>query len=79
MTLEECSGENFTNASATKCWDMVVQRINQEIERQNLKLGGIAAPMPLLEEVNGLEMFGFLSPRVIQVGPSLNKLIAIST
>lgn len=70
VTLEESPGENFTNVSATKCWDMVVQRINREIERQNLRLGG-TLPLQLLKEVNGLEMFGFLSPDVIQVGPCL--------
>ncbi|KAG7019443.1 putative lysine-specific demethylase JMJ14 [Cucurbita argyrosperma subsp. argyrosperma] len=71
VTLEESPGENFTNTSATKCWDMVVQRINQEIERQNLRLGG-TLPLHLLKEVNGLEMFGFLSPHVIQAIEALD-------
>ncbi|XP_038894155.1 lysine-specific demethylase JMJ18-like isoform X1 [Benincasa hispida] len=71
VTLEESPGENFTNVSATKCWDMIVQRINQEIEKQNLRLGGIL-PLQLLKEVNGLEMFGFLSPPVIQAIEALD-------
>lgn len=71
VTLEESPGENFTDVSATKCWDMVVQRINREIKRHNLRLGG-TLPGQLLKEIDGLEMFGFLSPHVIQVGPCLN-------
>ncbi|XP_011659340.1 lysine-specific demethylase JMJ18 isoform X2 [Cucumis sativus] len=71
VTLEESPGENFTNVSATKCWDMVVQRINREIERHNLRSGG-RLPGQLLKEVDGLEMFGFLSPHVIQAIEALD-------
>ncbi|XP_008459113.1 lysine-specific demethylase JMJ18-like isoform X2 [Cucumis melo] len=71
VTLEESPGENFTDVSATKCWDMVVQRINREIKRHNLRLGG-TLPGQLLKEIDGLEMFGFLSPHVIQAIEALD-------
>ncbi|XP_022142392.1 lysine-specific demethylase JMJ18-like isoform X2 [Momordica charantia] len=65
VTLEASPSESFTNVSATKCWDMVIQRIIQEVKRQNLRLEE-THPLQVLEGINGLEMFGFLSPHVIQ-------------
>lgn len=46
---------------------MVLQRLNQEIIRQS-SLGeqGVTSLQPL-QNINGLEMFGFLSPHIIQV------------
>ncbi|KAJ7969241.1 lysine-specific demethylase JMJ18-like [Quillaja saponaria] len=66
VTLEECPNESFTNGSAEKCWKSVVQRLNQEITRQSC-LGGQGLPsLQPLQSINGLEMFGFLSPPIIQ-------------
>ena len=48
---------------------MVVQRLNEEISRQsNLGNQGLP-PLQAVQSVNGLEMFGFLSPSIVQVGP----------
>ncbi|KAG7963953.1 hypothetical protein I3843_09G144500 [Carya illinoinensis] len=72
VTLEEFPNETFTDVSAEKCWDMVLQRLNQEIIRQS-SLGeqGVTSLQPL-QNINGLEMFGFLSPHIIQAIEALD-------
>ncbi|GJM87294.1 hypothetical protein PR202_ga03234 [Eleusine coracana subsp. coracana] len=70
VTLENCPGEVFINLSPTKCWNMVRERLNIEIRRQ-LVTG--RANLPTLQppgSVDGLEMFGFLSPAIVQVRQS---------
>jgi hypothetical protein len=70
VTLEECPCETFTNVSAVKCWEMVLQRLNQEIIRLR-SIGQRGLPsLHALQSVDGLEMFGFLSPPIIQVNLS---------
>lgn len=70
VTLEECPGEAFANVSAEKCWDMVLQRLNQEIKRRS-SLGESGLP-PLQPSINGLEMFGFLSQPIIEAIEALD-------
>ncbi|THU63305.1 hypothetical protein C4D60_Mb01t14380 [Musa balbisiana] len=66
VVVEQCPSEVFLHVSATKCWDMVRERVNQEIEKQQkmatLNLPSLQPP----GSVDGLEMFGLLSPAVIQ-------------
>ncbi|PON63624.1 FY-rich [Parasponia andersonii] len=74
VSLEENPGETFSNISAEKCWEMVLQRLNEEISRQsNLGIQGLP-PLQLLQSINGLEMFGFHSSPIMQrvsmIGPS---------
>ena len=67
VTLENCPGELFINVSPTKCWSMVRERLNMEIRRQ-LSMG--RANLPALQppgSVDGFEMFGLLSPSIVQV------------
>ncbi|KAF5944881.1 hypothetical protein HYC85_018958 [Camellia sinensis] len=72
VTLEECPSESFVNVSAEKCWEMVLERLNQEIERQsNLGKQGLPPVQPS-ESINGLEMFGFLSPPIVQAIEALD-------
>uniref|UniRef100_A0A0A9FPC1 Zinc finger C5HC2-type domain-containing protein n=1 Tax=Arundo donax TaxID=35708 RepID=A0A0A9FPC1_ARUDO len=66
VTVENCPGEVFINVSPTKCWNMVRERLNMEIRRQN-SMG--RANLPTLQppgSVDGLEMFGLLSPAIVQ-------------
>ncbi|XVF26314.1 hypothetical protein REPUB_Repub14bG0005600 [Reevesia pubescens] len=67
VTLEGCPTVTFSNVSAEKCWHMVLQRLNQEILRSNL---GERKQSP--QSINGLEMFGFLSPPIIQAIEALD-------
>jgi hypothetical protein len=49
------------------CWDSVRDRVNEEIEKQQ-SIGKSGVPDLLPPDfVNGIEMFGFLSPQIIQV------------
>lgn len=53
--------------SPMQCWDMVRERVNQEITRQcNQGKQGLP-PLQPPGCIDGLEMFGLLSPSVIQV------------
>ncbi|KAG2536839.1 lysine-specific demethylase JMJ703-like isoform X2 [Panicum virgatum] len=66
VTIENCPGEVFINVSPTKCWSMVREKLNMEIRKQ-LSMG--RANLPTLQppgSVDGLEMFGLLSPVIVQ-------------
>lgn len=62
VTLEECPSVSFSNFSAEKCWETVLQRLNQACH----SLGAEQAVVPP-QSINGLEMFGFLSPSIVEV------------
>ncbi|KAI3750780.1 hypothetical protein L2E82_21598 [Cichorium intybus] len=66
VSLENCVSEVFIHLSAMKCWDLVRERINQEISKQHklerLKLPPLQPPGSL----DGMEMFGFTSPFILQ-------------
>lgn len=67
MTVEENPGVSFLHASATRCWEMVLEKLNEEIIRQcGLGKQGLP-PLQTPESVDGLTMFGFLSPSIVQV------------
>ncbi|GAV82986.1 LOW QUALITY PROTEIN: JmjC domain-containing protein/JmjN domain-containing protein/zf-C5HC2 domain-containing protein/FYRN domain-containing protein/FYRC domain-containing protein/CRM1_C domain-containing protein [Cephalotus follicularis] len=66
VSLEHCPGEVFVHLSASRCWEMVRERVNQEITKQH-KLGRMNLP-PLQPpgSLDGFEMFGFSSPAIVQ-------------
>lgn len=65
--MEEHPSEAFTSTSADKCWETVLDRLIHEIKRQR-SLGELEPPpLKLLQSINGHEMFGFLTPSIIQV------------
>lgn len=75
VTLEDFPSENFTNVSPEKCWEMVLQRLRERLVGQSSL--GERGQLPL-QSINGLQMFGFLSPHIIQVKhfhPSLTAFI----
>lgn len=72
VTLEEFPSETFTHVSAEKCWEMVLQRLKQEIVGHSSKEEGGSVSFHSLQSVNGLEMFGFLSPPIIQAIEALD-------
>lgn len=67
VSMEHDSNEIFVHFSPTRCWEMVLERVNQEINKQH-KLGKTKLP-PLQPpgSLDGLEMFGFSSPAIVQV------------
>ncbi|XP_068654381.1 lysine-specific demethylase JMJ18-like [Aristolochia californica] len=73
VSMEENPSEVFVNDSATRCWEMVVQRLNQELARHD---GLEKQRLPILQppqSLDGLEMFGFLSPPTIQAIEALDS------
>ncbi|CAN8274376.1 unnamed protein product [Cochlearia groenlandica] len=72
VSIEECPSENFSNVSAEKCWQMVIQRLRLEIIKKcDQPVSSLTSLQPL-ESINGLEMFGFLSSHVIQMLEALD-------
>lgn len=67
VTLENCPGEVFINVSPGKCWSMVRERLNMEIQRQVITGRANLPPLQPPGSVDGLEMFGLLSPTIVQV------------
>ncbi|XP_044477910.1 putative lysine-specific demethylase JMJ16 isoform X2 [Mangifera indica] len=66
VSLEQSLSEVFVHVSAARCWEMVRDRVNQEIAKQH-KLGRSNLP-PLQPpgSLDGFEMFGFSSPAIVQ-------------
>lgn len=66
VKVETCPSEVFMHLSVTKCWEMVRDRLNEEILRQG-RLGRInIPPFQPKGSIDGFEMFGFSSPEIIK-------------
>ncbi|KAL4275558.1 hypothetical protein AHAS_Ahas20G0119200 [Arachis hypogaea] len=66
VTMEEHPTEAFTNTSADKCWETILDRLNAEIERCKSLGEQELPPLEVLQSINGHKMFGFLKPSIIQ-------------
>ncbi|KAI4299978.1 hypothetical protein L6164_033398 [Bauhinia variegata] len=66
VSMEEHPSVSYTNVSVEKCWELVLEGVNCEIERR----GNLGKPQqtPLLppKSIHGLKMFGFLSPSIVE-------------
>lgn len=71
VSLEESPSWKFSDTSADKCWEKVVQRLNEEIVRQR-SLQQVGLPS-LQKPVNGLEMFGLLSHSIVRAIEELDS------
>ncbi|KVI04786.1 FY-rich, C-terminal [Cynara cardunculus var. scolymus] len=73
VSLEKCQNEVFIHLSAAKSWEMVRERVNHEISKQH-KLGRLKLP-PLQPpgSLDGMEMFGFSSPSILQRIQSMDR------
>ncbi|KAJ3698559.1 hypothetical protein LUZ61_002264 [Rhynchospora tenuis] len=68
VTLEgESKDICFTEASPNRCWDLVTKKLNAEISRLS-----DSSILVACGPVNGLEMFGFTSPNIIQALEALD-------
>lgn len=66
VKVETCPSEVFMHLSVTKCWEMVRDRVNEEILRQG-RLGRLnLPPFQPKGSIDGFEMFGFSSPEIIK-------------
>ncbi|XP_042486913.1 lysine-specific demethylase JMJ18-like [Macadamia integrifolia] len=66
VTMEQCPSEVFIHLSASKCWELVRERVNQEIRKQQTLRRMDLPPLQPPGSLDGLEMFGFSSPAIIQ-------------
>ncbi|KAL8125226.1 hypothetical protein AgCh_012778 [Apium graveolens] len=65
VTLDESPSKSIVNTSVKKCWETVMDELNQEFSRRQ-SLGNAISPFLDPQSINGLAMFGFLSPHIIQ-------------
>ncbi|KAH6802393.1 Transcription factor jumonji family protein / zinc finger family protein [Perilla frutescens var. frutescens] len=72
VSVEHSPSEVFVHVSAPRCWELVRERVNQEIAKQH-KLGKLNLP-PLQPpgSLDGMEMFGFSSPAIVQAIQALD-------
>ncbi|KAK9075074.1 hypothetical protein SSX86_003393 [Deinandra increscens subsp. villosa] len=73
VSPENDPSELFIHLSPVKCWEMVRERINHEISEQH-KLGkSNLPPLQLPGSLDGMEMFGFSSPFILQGIQSIDR------
>ncbi|KAM0001779.1 putative chromatin remodeling & transcription regulator FYR family [Helianthus debilis subsp. tardiflorus] len=73
VSPENYPSEVFIYFSPVKCWEMVRERINHEISEQH-KLGKANLPvLPPPGSLDGMEMFGFSSPFILQGIQSIDR------
>ncbi|KAH9315560.1 hypothetical protein KI387_024187, partial [Taxus chinensis] len=73
VIVEGCPAEVFIHVTVDKCWELVQERLNQEIRRQrSLSKQNLPSLQPP-GSLNGLEMFGFASPSIIQAIEDLDR------
>ncbi|XP_022719057.1 putative lysine-specific demethylase JMJ16 isoform X2 [Durio zibethinus] len=73
VSVEHCPSEVFIHVSAARCWEMVREKVNQEITKQH-RLGRTNLP-PLQPpgSLDGFEMFGFSSPEIVKAIEALDR------
>lgn len=73
--MEHDPSEVFAHTSASGCWELVRKRVNIEIIKQH-KLGrGKLPPLQPPGSLNGMEMFGFSSPAIVQASSFKPELV----
>ncbi|KAL5711842.1 hypothetical protein ACHQM5_014076 [Ranunculus cassubicifolius] len=65
VKAEACPSEVFIHTSISKCWDMVRDRVNEEILRQGMGRLNLP-PFEPQGSIDGLEMFGLTSREIVK-------------
>eukprot|EP00258_Populus_trichocarpa_P016668 XP_006375851.2 putative lysine-specific demethylase JMJ16 isoform X3 [Populus trichocarpa] len=73
VSLEHCPNEVFFHVSAARCWEMVRERVNQEITKQHKSGRMNLPPLQPPGSLDGFEMFGFSSPAIVQAIEALDR------
>ncbi|XP_010553772.1 PREDICTED: putative lysine-specific demethylase JMJ16 isoform X2 [Tarenaya hassleriana] len=73
VQLEDHPSEVFINVSAARCWEMVRERVNQEITKQHKAGKSDLPPLQPPGSLDGFEMFGFSSPTMVQAIEALDR------
>ncbi|KAG9155590.1 hypothetical protein Leryth_021197 [Lithospermum erythrorhizon] len=73
VSMENCPSEVFAHTSASRSWEMVRERVNLAITKQH-KLGKMNLhPLQPPGSLDGMELFGFSSPAIVQVIQAMDK------
>ncbi|GAA0151899.1 histone modifying enzyme [Lithospermum erythrorhizon] len=73
VSMENCPSEVFAHTSASRSWEMVRERVNLAITKQH-KLGKMNLhPLQPPGSLDGMELFGFFSPAIVQVIEAMDK------
>lgn len=67
VSVEESPGVAFTHDSASGCWQMILERLNHELSRLNTYGKHKSSLLQPPDKLDGLKLFGFLSPSIAQV------------
>ncbi|VVA90534.1 unnamed protein product [Arabis nemorensis] len=70
--LEGNPSEVFVHLSPTRCWEMVRDRVNQEISKQHKAGKSDLPPLQPSGSPDGFEMFGYSSPAIVQAIEALD-------
>ncbi|KAK9061393.1 hypothetical protein SSX86_018574 [Deinandra increscens subsp. villosa] len=73
VSLEKDSSEVFVHLSAVKCWEMVRERVNYEISKRHKSKISNLPPLQPPGSLDGMEMFGFSSPSILQGIQSVDR------
>ncbi|KAJ6858236.1 lysine-specific demethylase JMJ16 [Populus alba x Populus x berolinensis] len=73
VSLEHYPNEVFIHVSAARCWEMVRERVNQEITKQHKTGRTNLPPLQPPGSLDGFEMFGFSSPAIVQAVEALDR------
>ncbi|KAI4297517.1 hypothetical protein L6164_037404 [Bauhinia variegata] len=66
VSMEEQPSVAYTNVSIEKCWELVLEGVNNEIEKRRSRGEPEPTPLQPLKSIHGLKMFGFLSPSIVK-------------
>ncbi|CAN8305878.1 unnamed protein product [Cochlearia groenlandica] len=70
--LESNPSEVFVHLSPKRCWEMVKDRVNQEITKQHKAGKSDLPPLQPSGSPDGFEMFGYSSPAILQAIEALD-------
>ncbi|KAI3799564.1 hypothetical protein L1987_34863 [Smallanthus sonchifolius] len=73
VSLENDPSEVFIHLSAVKCWEMVRERVNYEISKKHKSKISNLPPLQPPGSLDGIEMFGFSSPSILQGIQSVDR------
>ncbi|KAK8638049.1 hypothetical protein V6N13_136492 [Hibiscus sabdariffa] len=73
VSVENFPSEVFIHVSASRCWEMVREKVNQEITKQHRVGKTNLPPLQPPGSLDGLEMFGFSSPEIIQAIEAMDQ------
>ncbi|XP_024979680.1 putative lysine-specific demethylase JMJ16 isoform X5 [Cynara cardunculus var. scolymus] len=73
VSLEKHPNEVFIHLSAARCWEMVRERVNYEISKQHKSGIPNLPPLQPPGSLDGMEMFGFSSPSILQGIQSMDR------